>query len=129
MANGVNWANQNNWGGWGNQPFNPDNFGDFQRAGRFGGRAGRDAASNKMPPNRLKGYEDRAKGLAKQLGFDFDNDGFAQGFWDGMSDQEFDDMLNNNKKLSNSDKKWLKDWRNWNNINGKGPKEKELERL
>jgi len=67
--------------------------------------------------------------LAKQLGFDFDNDGFAQGFWDGMSDQEFDDMLNNNKKLSNSDKKWLKDWRNWNNANGKGPKEKELERL
>lgn len=128
VANGVNWANNNNWGGWGNQDFNPDNFGDFQRANRFGDRADRDAQSRKMGPNRLKEYEKRAADLQKRLGFDPEN-GLAQGAWDSMSDKEFEEMLKNDRNLSNADKRWLKDWRKWNNVNDKGNKEKQVERL
>lgn len=123
-ANGVAWANQHNWGGWGNQEFNPDNFEDFRRASRFGDRAQRDANSRKPGQNRKAGWEKREEELAKRLGVGKDD-------WDKMTDQEFEDALNgkNGRRLSNAEKNWLRDKRNWDNQQNKGNNKAELERL
>ena len=123
-ANGVAWANQHNWGGWGHQEFNADNFDDFRRAGRFGGRANRDANSRKPGANRKAGWERREEELAKRLGL-------SKNDWDNLSDKEFENMLNGKagRKLSNAEKNWLRDKRNWDNQQGKDKNQKNLERL
>lgn len=82
-----------------------------------------------MGPNRLKRMDDREDELAKRLGFDTKNDGFANSFWENMTDQEFEDMLKNDKKLSNADKNWLRDKRNFDNINNKQGNEQRLRNL
>ena len=123
-ATGVAWANQNNWGGWGNQEFNPDNFEDWRKANRFNERNNRDANSRRPGENRKAGWEKREAELARRLGFGKDD-------WDNLSDEEFEKAMNSKaaRGLSNAEKQWLRDKRNWDAQQNKDKNQKNLEKL